>query len=273
MPDLLIGSNNDFQLRGADLATDGGLETTVRLCLGTDARALPDDVLPDGSQDRRGWWGDAFAPVAGDRIGSRRWLLAREKQRDRVLRDLEAYDSAALDFLVEDGVAERVEVEASIPRPGWLLERIRIWRPEDEGPWEMLWEQLLWGAEDQKVVEETAPQPLPTMEVAKLGMGRYSEIVQELPQRTDLFAGSEPGALGDYIDAVGTEDDAVDSVFGGTALTALGEYNEPVTVATYDVSVSAGALGSFTDNVTTEDTNTNTFGGSASTSLGDFNDG
>lgn len=272
MADLLIGPNNDFRVRGADLATDGGLETAVRLCLGTDARALPDDVLPDGSQDRRGWWGDAFAPVTGDRIGSRRWLLAREKQQEQVLRDLEAYDSDALEHLVEDGVAERVEVQASIPRPGWLEERIRIWRPEDEGPWEMIWEQLLWGAEDHKVEEATAPQPLPIMEVAVSTLGAFIDLSRSLKQRVDAFAGSAVASLGHYLDDINTEDTNI-SVFSGSALVALGDFNEPLVIPTFDVAGSASGLGAYIDNIDTEDTNTSVFSNTQLNSLGDFNDG
>ena len=36
-------------------------------------------ALPDPQSPRMGWWGDSFATVSGDRIGSRLWLFEREK--------------------------------------------------------------------------------------------------------------------------------------------------------------------------------------------------
>jgi phage gp46-like protein len=90
------------------IARDDGLATAVLLSLFLDARAAPDD----GATDRRGWLGDALSPVPGDRIGSRLWLLAREKQTDETLRRAEDYAAEALAWLVEDRLAESVEVAA-----------------------------------------------------------------------------------------------------------------------------------------------------------------
>jgi len=56
------------------------LARAVIISLFTWRRANPDDVLPAGD-DRQGWFGDTFAEVRGDRIGSRLWLLSRPEQR------------------------------------------------------------------------------------------------------------------------------------------------------------------------------------------------
>ena len=40
---------------------------------------------------RQGWWGDTFAQETGDRIGSRLWLLQRQKMLPQMLRRAEAY--------------------------------------------------------------------------------------------------------------------------------------------------------------------------------------
>ena len=56
------------------LAEDDGLQTAVVLSLFLDARARPDD---GAEGHRRGWVGVAFTPE--DRVGSRLWLLKREK--------------------------------------------------------------------------------------------------------------------------------------------------------------------------------------------------
>lgn len=121
----------DFALDGADLATDDGLETAVALSLFTDRRAERDDALPGGDDDRRGWWGDTFAAVEGDRIGSRLWLLSREKNLPEALNRARDYGAEALAWMVEDGIAERVEVIAAAPLNNVLLLDVAVFRPKD----------------------------------------------------------------------------------------------------------------------------------------------
>ncbi|WP_445157414.1 phage GP46 family protein [Halomonas sp. E14] len=115
----------DLAVEGGDLAADEGLTTAVILSLFTDRRALPADRLPDGTGDRRGWWADAYL----DRpMGSRLWLLHREKEQEAVLRRAHEYAEEALAWLVEDGVAEAVEVEAWHMRRDTLGLRVVIRR-------------------------------------------------------------------------------------------------------------------------------------------------
>jgi len=139
--------SGDFAMSGADLLLDPGLKTAVIISLFTDRRAHDEDRLPSdpspiaGSmlRDRRGWWGDFYAPeVLGqlttgqkpvDRIGSRDWLLSREKQLDAVVRRAKEYGEEALQWLIDDGVAASVEVFAEISAPGVLGRQITITRP------------------------------------------------------------------------------------------------------------------------------------------------
>jgi len=113
------------------LAEDDGLETAVIISLFTDRRAEDDDAIPDGTQERRGWWGDDFNEDAADRIGSRLWLLSREKQLAEVLNRARQYAEQALRWLIDDGVAESVDVVASIPRAGVLGLQVAIQRPSE----------------------------------------------------------------------------------------------------------------------------------------------
>ena len=103
----------DWAIKDQDLAGDDGLETAIILSLFTDRRALEDDPLPDGSDDRRGWWADAY--VGQDHIGSRLWLLEREKDTREVVNRARDYAEEALQWLVEDGIALGIEVMA-----GWV---------------------------------------------------------------------------------------------------------------------------------------------------------
>lgn len=134
---------------GADYATDSigllvddGLQTAVILSLFTDRRANPDDTLPSASSDLRGWWGDDYPVVPGDRIGSRRWLLSREKQLQSVLNRVIEYDQEALQWLIDDGVASSVTVNAAIVRPGVLGEYISILPPAANSPQQFKFESL-----------------------------------------------------------------------------------------------------------------------------------
>lgn len=126
----------DCGMEAGDLVAEGSLRTAVILSLFLDRRADDDDILPNGSDDRRGWWADTVAPMtdygigggsaSGDRIGSRLWLLSREKQLASVLDRARHYAEEALAWLVEDGVATAVSVTASSPRPGWLALAVTI---------------------------------------------------------------------------------------------------------------------------------------------------
>lgn len=122
----------DLGLDGAALATDDGLQTAIIVSLFTDARARDDDPLP-APEDRAGWWGDAVAPIAADRIGSRLWLLRREKRLASVVARAREYAAEALAWLTEDGVAEKVEVFAEAVGDQTLAIEVFITRPGGPG--------------------------------------------------------------------------------------------------------------------------------------------
>ena len=96
-----------------DLEYDEGLETAVIISLFTDRRANFDDILPDSSnRDFRGWWGDLASPlIEGDQIGSRLWLLEREKTLKTVLVRAKQYAEEALQWMIEDRIATKIEVD------------------------------------------------------------------------------------------------------------------------------------------------------------------
>lgn len=101
----------DLMLADGALATDDGLKTAVLISLFSDARASADDALPQPGADRRGWWGDTLSD-AGDEIGSKLWLLSREKTLSSTLERARTAARDALEWLIEDGIASAVEVVA-----------------------------------------------------------------------------------------------------------------------------------------------------------------
>jgi len=107
-----IDLGGDWRLAGPSLAEDDGLETAIVISLFTDRVADGDAGI--AATARRGWWGDAYADEAGDLIGSRLWLLAREKSTPEVVGRAELYAREALQWLVTDGVARSVEVTGEV---------------------------------------------------------------------------------------------------------------------------------------------------------------
>ena len=119
----------DIGIENGDLAHGHELETAVLLSLFTDRRAELDDPLPSPDGDRRGFWGDTYADIKGDRSGSRLWLLSREKQLPETLVRAKHYVDEALAWMLEDGVAERIEVSVEYVRQGVMGIQIMIYRP------------------------------------------------------------------------------------------------------------------------------------------------
>ncbi|WP_448660291.1 phage GP46 family protein [Sphingomonas sp. CJ99] len=126
----------DLMLADGQLAADDGLRTAILLSMFTDARARPDDALADGA-DPRGWWGDGFASVENDAIGSRLWLVL-ERGKALASTALRARDIVreALAWLIDDRVASAVDVQTMIQpisatrRSAALAIAVTITRPD-----------------------------------------------------------------------------------------------------------------------------------------------
>ncbi|ECR7610292.1 hypothetical protein F2C03_07000 [Salmonella enterica] len=117
----------DIAQSGTDLLTDDSIETAVIISLFTDRRAEPGDDIPDGTTNRRGWWGDTYSETP---IGSRLWLLSREKQLSSVLGRAEQYAAEALQWLIDDGLAATIAITATNPENEVLALRIDITLPD-----------------------------------------------------------------------------------------------------------------------------------------------
>ncbi len=108
------------------MAVRDALPRAVIISLFTWGRAKPDDALP--GEERMGWWGDSYAPVERDRIGSRLWLLARAKITAQTPMLAKEYVEEALAWLVTDGVASQVLVEAERQGQSQIAIRCQIVR-------------------------------------------------------------------------------------------------------------------------------------------------
>jgi len=119
-----------------DVVMSQSLLGAVLISLFTDARAADDDPLPDSqSTDRRGWWGDATNTAKpGDSVGSRLWLIERERSSDAVVVKAKLYIEEALQWMIDEGVAASIVVEVekqAIPGSGTLIlaYQVKIQKP------------------------------------------------------------------------------------------------------------------------------------------------
>jgi phage gp46-like protein len=134
MTDLAVGFDGavnelhfGLSVAAGDLSTTQGIETAVLYALFTDAR-IDVDELRDGETYRGGHWADQ---LLGESEGSKLWTLKREKQTQDTLNRAVAYAKEALQHLIDDGIATRIDVSASWPITGWLALSIVIWLGDD----------------------------------------------------------------------------------------------------------------------------------------------
>lgn len=103
--------SGDWSISGGALASGDDLSSAVLISLFTDRLADPADKPPDGSNDRRGWWGDDDEEVP---LGSRLWLLDRSRLTAEVAITARIYMEEALKWIVDDGAAASIQVLTAI---------------------------------------------------------------------------------------------------------------------------------------------------------------
>ncbi|RDU99237.1 phage GP46 family protein [Trinickia dinghuensis] len=125
-------ARGDWQVLAGDIATGDDLETALLLSLFTDREAAPDDEIPDGSGDRRGWWGDDDSGDDTGPTGSRLWLLSRRKSpTDKTLTDAYDYVVEAIQWLIDTGVVGSFMVVTQWVKPDMLGISITAYQPND----------------------------------------------------------------------------------------------------------------------------------------------
>jgi len=122
-------ARGDWQLSGLSLLAGDDLATAVLISFFSDKLVANDQVIPDGTKDRRGWWGDAGQDV---NIGSFLWLLERAKLTRDTARKAVDYGKDALQWLIDDGVIIKADVTAQIVNrvPGRLVMGVVLYRTD-----------------------------------------------------------------------------------------------------------------------------------------------
>ena len=108
-------SIGDWAEASGDLQSGNDLETAILISLFTDRLAREDDEY-DGD-NRRGWWGDQYQDYP---IGSRLWLLRRQKLTLAVANKAQDFAAEALKWLTDDGIVASITPVTQIVYPNRL---------------------------------------------------------------------------------------------------------------------------------------------------------
>jgi phage gp46-like protein len=130
MPDIALQWNSaanyaDWVQTGSILETGNDLQSAIVISLFSDRIAAVGDVIPDGSNDPRGWWADTDVP-----IGSRLWLLKRSKQIPETLQLAYDYIAEALQWLLDDQVVAQFDINVQWVRPSMLGAQITAYKQD-----------------------------------------------------------------------------------------------------------------------------------------------
>jgi phage gp46-like protein len=137
----LIDGSFDVEIKNGDVVRDDGLETAVTISLFTDRR-VTEEEKPYLANSKRGYWGDLFSEIDGDKMGSRLWTLEREKRTTEVLRRAEDYTREALQWLIDDGVVLSISAISSYDDNKFLNIDVKIIKPlGNESRYKVLWDK------------------------------------------------------------------------------------------------------------------------------------
>lgn len=163
---------SDISIFDGDLVIDDGLKTSVIISLFCDAKAENTDILPSGETSRRGYWADS----EGNRIGSKLWLLHREKLLPTVAVRARQYAEESLAWMLEDGIAASIIAETEIQKPDMLKLGITISRGSNKD-YDYLWQGLVKQANnlDYPLITENSTE-LKTNFLIDFVNGRYELI-------------------------------------------------------------------------------------------------
>lgn len=100
------------------------LTRAVVISLFTHRRADPDD----NADVPMGWWGDTWPIVANDRYGSKLWLLQRSKLTNALVNTVRSYLCEALQWMLDDGVVSRIDIDIQRTGINELGNSIVLWR-------------------------------------------------------------------------------------------------------------------------------------------------
>lgn len=130
----------DLIIENGDLKPDNGLETPALISLFSDRRVTVEQ-LPPAEKDRKGWWADLISEPIEDLIGSRLWSIERSKVSDNTAIEIESMLNEAFQWMIDDGIAASIIVNAEIIGLNDAKGTIQIFRPSgDNIPFKFIWD-------------------------------------------------------------------------------------------------------------------------------------
>ena len=140
----------DWSFSNGDLTTGNDLQSAVILSLFTDLELPEGQAVPDGSTDRRGWWANAYETRP---YGSLLWTMFRTKIVNPATTALQAkqYASAALQWLLDDGVVATITIATGFISPGVLGMVIGMTEPASSTPSKPFLYAFAWNFTSQAV--------------------------------------------------------------------------------------------------------------------------
>ena len=84
----------------------------------------------DESGHPYGWWGDSYPSIANDKIGSRLYLLARSKLTNQTANFAKIYIKEAVQWMIDDGIASRIDVSVMRTDLTVLVATINIYKKD-----------------------------------------------------------------------------------------------------------------------------------------------
>jgi len=142
----------DLVIEKGDLKGEKGFETSALISLFSD-RFVPTEDLPDGEESNRGWWGDEISEPPEDQIGSKIWTTDRSKTTLETASQLEEFGKSAFQWMIDDGIAKKVETSSEIINKQEIRLSIEITKPDGNS----FFFRFLW---DGQLL--TAQQRIPT---------------------------------------------------------------------------------------------------------------
>ena len=111
MADILLNTDKgyyDISFTNGDFTMTKGMETALLMSVFGEKRAAPSEVpVPEL---RRGWWGNTVLGYDDYEIGSKLWLLMQARKNNQTLNLAKTYTYDCLQWLIQDQLANRIEV-------------------------------------------------------------------------------------------------------------------------------------------------------------------
>lgn len=129
----------DLSFENGDLQMGKSLENSVLISLGSDARVAEKTFRNELQDD--GWWGEPT--FEGDRWGSLLHTIFKKKDDPNMILLAKQYAEDSLRWLVDDGVAKSVRVDAAATNNALTME-IAITKGSEEKKYryEFLWSEV-----------------------------------------------------------------------------------------------------------------------------------